>query len=284
MQVLFEWDFNGYDDKKIPEILERDVSEFAPGAEKDDFVKKLVLGVLKKRKKIDDIIEKAAPEWPIGQIARVDRNVLRVGLFELLFGDRSEVPPKVAINESIELAKSFGGDSSGRFVNGVLGTVYREIGEPGKDDTGKKRDFRDISKLPQEQLGGGVVYRRIGKETFFAMVHDVFGFWTLSKGHLEDGENVRQGTERELKEELGLTKLEFKDELGVNEYIASDPKRGPVRRRVSYFLVETPEEKLKLGTSGGLDDAGWFSVEELKELKIYPDIRPILEKAISKSK
>ena len=282
MQILFEWDFNGYDDKKISEILKRDTEEFAPGMEGDGFVKKIVDGVLKKRKKIDDVIEKAAPEWPIGQIARVDRNVLRVGLYELLFGDRAEVPPKVAINEAIELAKSFGGDSSGRFVNGVLGTVYRELGEPGKDEVGKRKDIKDISKLPQEQLGGGVVYRKSGSDMLFAMVHDVFGYWTLSKGHLEGSENVRDGTERELKEELGLSKLEFKGEVGVNEYIASDPQIGPVRRKVTYFLVETPEEKLKLGTSGGLDDVGWFTTGELKEIKIYPDIRPLLEKAIGK--
>ena len=284
MQILFEWDFNGYDDKKIPGILKRDVEEFAPGMEGDGFVKKIVDGVLKKRKKIDDVIGHAAPEWPIGQIARVDRNVLRVGLYELLFGDRTEVPPKVAINEAIELAKSFGGDSSGRFVNGVLGTVYRELGEPGKDEVRKKKDIKDISKLPQEQLGGGVVYHKKGNEMMFAMVHDVFGYWTLSKGHLEEGENVRDGTERELKEELGLSKLEFTGEVGVNEYIASDPQIGPVRRKVTYFLVETPEEKLKLGTSGGLDDVGWFSADELREVKTYPDIRPLLEKAISKLK
>ena len=86
-----------------------------------------------KRDKIDTIIAKAAPEWPIGQIAMVDRNILRLGLYELIFGDYDAVPPKVAINEAIELAKSFGGEASGRFVNGVLGTVYREMGEPGKE-------------------------------------------------------------------------------------------------------------------------------------------------------
>ena len=89
---------------------------------------------MKYLKELNKIIEKAAPQWPIEQIAVVDRNVLRLGLYELLFGNRDEVPPKVAINEAIELAKSFGGESSGKFVNGVLGTVYREIGEPGKDD------------------------------------------------------------------------------------------------------------------------------------------------------
>ena len=84
--------------------------------------------------KLDKIIEKSAPEWPLDQITIVDRNVLRIGLYELLFADRKEVPPKVAINEAIELAKSFGGESSSKFINGVLGTVYREIGEPGKDE------------------------------------------------------------------------------------------------------------------------------------------------------
>ena len=90
------------------------------------FAKKLALGVVDHQKEIDDIIEKAAPEWPIQQIAPVDRNVLRVGLFELLYGEIKEVPPKVAINESIELAKSFGGDSSGKFVNGILGAMYKD--------------------------------------------------------------------------------------------------------------------------------------------------------------
>ncbi|MFY9461575.1 MAG: transcription antitermination factor NusB [Candidatus Sungiibacteriota bacterium] len=133
MQTLYEWDFNNQDDGKLEAIMNKNIAEFGPGLEDTEFVKNLVNGVIKHRKEIDAIIEKAAPEWPIHQIAAVDRNVLRLGLYELLFGKRDEVPPKVAINESIELAKSFGGESSGRFVNGVLGTVYREIGEPGKE-------------------------------------------------------------------------------------------------------------------------------------------------------
>jgi len=96
-----------------------------------------VNGVIAKIEEIDKIIEKAAPQWPLEQIAMVDRAVLRLGIYELLFGNRDEVPPKVAINESIELAKTFGGNASGKFVNGVLGTIYREIGEPGKDDAPK---------------------------------------------------------------------------------------------------------------------------------------------------
>jgi len=283
LQTLFEWDFNNFLIKNLEEKLKQNLKEFAPGLEDGGFSEKLVKGILKKRKALDKVIEKAAPEWPMAQIAMVDRNVLRIGLYELLFGDREEVPPKVAINEAIELAKTFGGDSSGRFVNGVLGTVYREIGEPGKDDESqKKKKITDPSKLPSEDLGGAVVYRKEGGKLRFAMVHDVFGYWTLSKGHLEEGEDVREGTMRELKEELGLKNLKLLDEIGVNEYVASDPKIGPVRRRVSYFLAETDESGLTLGPSGGLDDARWFEAVELENLKIYDDIRPLIKKAVDR--
>lgn len=139
MQTLYEWDFNNRDKSKIEEILKRNVAEFGPGLEDDQFTNELINGVLENLDKIDAIIEKTAPEWPIDQINLVDRNILRVGIFELLFGNRKEVPPKVAINEAIELAKSFGGETSGKFVNGVLGTIYRAIGEPGKEEGGPRK-------------------------------------------------------------------------------------------------------------------------------------------------
>ena len=121
MQSLYEWDFRGKKKDSLKEILERNTKEFAAGLEDPSFIYQLADGVTEHLKEIDKIIEKAAPQWPLEQIAVVDRNVLRVGLYELLFGNREEVPPKVAINEAIELAKSFGGESSSRFVNGVLG-------------------------------------------------------------------------------------------------------------------------------------------------------------------
>lgn len=282
LQTLFEWDFNGRDDKKIPAILKHNIKEFAPGFEEDKFIAVLMKGILKKINQLDDIIAKAAPEWPIEQIAIIDRNVLRIGLFELLFGNREEAPPKVAINEAIELAKSFGGDSSGKFVNGVLGTVYREIGEPGKDETNKnKSDLspKSANNLPKENLAGAVVCRKDGNKTFFALVHDIFGYWTLSKGHLEKDENAEIGALREVKEELGLKDLKIEAELGQNEYIASDPEKGPIRKQVIYFLAFTPEIKLKLSSGGGLDDAKWFEYEEIAELKIYGEIRKLLDKA-----
>ncbi len=134
MQSLYEWDFWGKDENKLIEVVEKNIAEFGAGLENSDFILRLVKGVVENLPKLDKIIEKSAPEWPLEQITIVDRNILRLGLYELLFGDRTEVPPKVAINEAIELAKSFSGESSGKFVNGVLGTVYREIGEPQKDE------------------------------------------------------------------------------------------------------------------------------------------------------
>ena len=145
MQSLFEWDFDSGKDNQINTIVDNNIQEFGPSLE-DDFVSQLVNGVLENIKKIDKVITTAAPEWPIEQITIVDRNILRLGLYELLFGNYKEVPPKVAINEAIELAKSFGGESSGRFVNGVLGTVYREMGEPMKDDSSKKKGEKDSNE------------------------------------------------------------------------------------------------------------------------------------------
>lgn len=143
MQSLYEWDFWGRDDSRLESIIENSVKEFGPGLEDTSFIREIINGVLKHLDKINDIIEKSAPEWPLDQITIVDRNVLRVGIYELLWGKREEVPPKVAINEAIELAKNFGGENSGKFINGVLGTIYREIGEPGKDEVSKKDQAKE---------------------------------------------------------------------------------------------------------------------------------------------
>ena len=127
MQSLYEWDFNGKKPDFLDRIVERNIQEYGPGLEDSGFIKQIIRGVTEHMPKIDKIIEKSAPEWPIEQITIIDRNVLRIGLYELLYANKEEVPPKVAINEAIELAKSFGGESSGKFINGVLGTVYKEI-------------------------------------------------------------------------------------------------------------------------------------------------------------
>jgi transcription antitermination protein NusB len=138
LQTLFEWDTIRASDEEAPTILNRNASEFGGSDTDRPFMESLMSGVIAKKADLDLIITKAAPDWPLERIAPVDRNILRIGLYELLFADRAQVPAKVAINEAIELAKVFGGDSSGRFVNGVLGAVYKEIGSPGKDEQGKR--------------------------------------------------------------------------------------------------------------------------------------------------
>jgi N utilization substance protein B len=125
MQSLFEWDFGGRQGS-LDEIVNNNLRQFAGElSEGGDFVFKLVKGVEENLVKIDEVISRTAPEWPIDQIPNVDRNVLRLGIFELMF--LKEVPPKVAINEAVELAKTFGGDSSGKFLNGVMGTLYKDM-------------------------------------------------------------------------------------------------------------------------------------------------------------
>lgn len=284
MQILFELDFHEEHPAKIvDQAVLRVVDEFAPGIDDLSYVRELVDGVISHQTKIDQVIEKAAPDWPLEQIAAVDRNILRLGLYELIFADRSDVPAKVAINEAIELAKTFGGESSGRFVNGVLGTVYKEMGEPGKDESPiKKKKIVDIpyDQMPIEQLGGAVVYTKVGEQIYLAMVHDVFGRWTLSKGHIESNEDVSEGTKREIREEMGI-EIELEQEIGKNEYIASDPEKGKTRRQVSYFLASTTgKPKLELEKKGGLDKAEWFPLAGVPELHMYDDMVPIITKAI----
>lgn len=283
LQSLFEWDFNGCQEKTLPAIVERNVAEFAPGLENLDFVRSLTDKIVAHQEKLDLIIEKAAPDWPLAQIAIIDRNTLRLGLQELLFADHKEVPARVAINEAIELAKTFGGENSGKFVNGVLGAVYKEMGEPGKDEIpARKKHPPDIpyEQMPVEKLCGAVVYTKQKGQVELVLVHDIFGYWTLTKGHLNSEEEKDVGCSRGIQEELSLT-AEIKTELGTNEYIASDPEKGKIRKQVTYYLAETANpETLKLSAKSGLDDARWFALAALPELRLYDDIVPFITKAL----
>ncbi len=281
LQTLFEWDLRNYPPKVAEEVLERNIDEFAPGASDGPFMEELLKGTVARKTDLDLVIEKAAPEWPLTRIAPIDRNVLRLGLFELLFADRDKVPAKVAINEAIELAKSFGGENSGRFVNGVLGAVYKELGEPGKDETSKKKKAVPYEEMPLERLVGAVVYCRIAGHLQLALVHDIFGHWTLSKGKLTPEETPEAGVVRKIKEEIGLT-VEPIERLGENEYIASDPEVGKKRKHVIYFLAESKHTPIDLAKKGGLDDAQWFPLEQAIELNFYEDMLPIVTKAVQK--
>ncbi len=281
LQTLFEWDLNNVERTDIGNVLERNMSEFAPNKADSPYMEKLLDGILGKQSELDLIITKAAPEWPIERISPVDRNILRLGLFELLFADRKEVPAKVAINEAIELAKQFGGDNSSRFVNGVLGAVYKEIGEPGKEEISKRKKKEvPFDELPIERLAGAVVYAEHDGVMYLALVHDIFGHWTLSKGRIDEGEDIQSGAVRKLKDEIGLV-VSIEAELGKNEYIATQPEKGKVRKQVSYFLGKSEYTDIVLEKKGGLDDAKWFRVADILDLNFYEDILPIVTKAIT---
>jgi len=282
LQTLFEWDFRGCNSDSIKDSIARISDEFAPGMGDNHFVEELTQNVLSKKEDLDKIIEKAAPDWPLDKISIIDRNILRMGLYELLFADRKEVPAKVAINEAIELAKSFGGENSGKFINGVLGSVYKELGEPGKDSSPKKKKkIEDIpyEEMPIQNLGGAVIYAKDGDDIYMAFVHDIFGHWTLSKGKIPQGD-IKQGTVNKVKEEMGLDVV-IKEDLGNNEYIASDPELGKIRKQVHYFLAESEFKDIKLAEKPGLDDGKWFRLADILELNFYNDIVPIVTKAVT---
>ena len=131
LQTLYEFEFrkeSSDDSANVKEILARNLERYETAIDDTKFVDSLVNGVLKEQKAIDEKIQPIAPDWPIDQIARIDRNILRIGVYELLH-QAEVVPPKVAINEAVELAKAFGSDNSSKFVNGVLGTAYRTLVE-----------------------------------------------------------------------------------------------------------------------------------------------------------
>jgi len=146
VQALYQWDFNDRTED-IDTILNNDKESFAPDFDDGGFISHLVHGVADNQTEIDDLITKYAPEWPLDQITIIDRNVLRMGVFELKYDPN--IPAKVAINEAIELAKNFGGESSGKFVNGVLGAVYKEVGE--KEIDKKKAAAADAETMAAEK-------------------------------------------------------------------------------------------------------------------------------------
>jgi N utilization substance protein B len=145
LQTLYEWDFNGLNDTDAYKYLVENKEKFMSQLEGDNFVESLLSGVLKLRNDIDKIITQYAPEWPLDRITIIDRNILRMGVYELVFDE--EIPDKVAINEAIELAKKFGGESSGKFVNGVLGAIYKDIQQEEAKrknrENNVKSDFKD---------------------------------------------------------------------------------------------------------------------------------------------
>jgi len=134
MQTLYEWDFN-HRSQKLSELIENNIKEYAAGLEDVDFIRNLVRGITKNLTQIDEKMGQYATEWPLEKTTFIDRNILRLAIYEMCWV--KEVPPKVVINEAIEMAKTFSGTSSGKFINGVLGAIYNN--ERGDDENKEEK-------------------------------------------------------------------------------------------------------------------------------------------------
>ncbi len=289
LQTLFEWDFH-HRSKKLFELLEKNKKQFAPEFDDQDFTERLIKGVTKNLSEIDELIQKFAPEWPIDQITIVDRNILRIGTFELKY-DYS-MPPRVAINESIELAKAFGGESSYRFVNGVLGAIYKDAEESGElsklyegNPSKTTNDSNESREQPKEVSVGGVVFRKEGKAYHIALIKDAVGKWTFPKGKIGDtieNETIESALVRELKEEIGLTRRRVIEPVGSIDVTVHPPGKQPYPKRIYYYLVETDQPTLQSENSVTVQDARWFVFDEAERVLDYENSKSILRKAKEK--
>ena len=276
LQTLFEMDVRDiWKEEEAISIYDEKVEEFSDEESNDvdvNYSHFLLKGIISKRDQIDKIITKSVTNWPLDKITIIDRNIIRIGIFELLFGNSMDVPERVALNESIELARLYGTEKSSKFVNGVLGFIYREMGEPGKDATiDKTKDIKAVKKVL-----GAVVYAQKEEEILFALIYDVFNTWTISKSSIDDPkEKDVDAVERIVKEELGL-KVQVEYKVGSNDYIWNNPEIGKTRKEASYYLAKAEYDNITLKQSGGLKDAKWFTINEMENLNFYSDMRKII--------
>jgi len=272
LQALYEYDFNK-GKKDIADVVEHNHREFAPDFDDQGFSLDLARGIIKNQKTIDGMITKFAPEWPLDQITMTDRNVLRMGIYELKM--TADIPPKVAINEAIELAKAFGGESSGKFVNGVLGSIYKEMIKQGEKQTLASQGIKEIS-------AGGVIYRQADDGYYFVLIKDAYDKWTFPKGHVEKDEKPELAALRELSEETGLKKLTEQGYLGETEVKVHKPGEKPYRKLIKYFLVEAKDQDLVVPDVSELQDVKWFPLHEAIDRLDYDNAKGIFKKGLEK--
>ena len=270
LQALFLWDFH-HGENNVDEALEYIIAEFAPDFEEKEFSYNLAHKVIEHQAGSDKLIVRFAPEWPLDQITTMDRNVLRIGVFELKFSD--DIPPKVAINEAIELAKTYGGPSSGKFINGVLGSIYKEMIELGEKQSPESQGIKEIS-------AGGLVYRKTDGVLYFALILDAYGKWTFPKGHVDSVESLEKAAAREISEEIGITELALVAPLGSAELKVHRTGESSFRKLVHYFLFKTDKEKLTVPKVAELTDAKWYPTEEAESQLTYSQNKEMFAKAL----
>jgi transcription antitermination protein NusB len=253
LQSLYEWDFDH--EQNIEEILKRNIK--SSGFKTDEeFCLKIAKGVVKNIEKINKTIQKTAPDWPLEQIASIDRSILRLAIFELIFDE--EVPPKAAINEAVELGKEFGGENSGKFVNGVLGTIYRESSRYVEEE--------DIT------LSGSIVYLKEDDEVSFLLIKED-GKWTLPKTEVNEGETWQEAAARAVKIKTGLAEAEIVEDFGE---IKNIEKKGSVtiNKKTYLFLIKTGKKDIKQGQ--------WLKSDEVIKSIKDEKLKGVFEKALEK--
>ena len=231
------------------------------------FTKKIVTGVLKNQKKIDDLITNVSENWTLDKIAFIDRIVMNIAIYEMLIDGTSEVPEIVALNEAIEIAKLFSTQQSIKFVNGVLGKIYKEIGEPNKERP----------KSVVKKSGGALILfnGEEGEEPEVLLVMDKFNKWTLPKGKIEVQKNEVSESIRVIKKKLDLD-VSVEREIGRNSYISHHPVEGKIKKEVIYFLMYTDSQSVKISKDyTGITKFGWFKIYETENLPMYKDIKDL---------
>lgn len=263
------------DREEVNKVVAENIEEMSPEHKDTIYLYALVHMILDRLSTIDEIIVKAAPDWPLDKISYIDRNILRIGLGELLFSDREEVPPKVAIDQAIELSKAFGAETSSKFINGVLGAIYKELGQPDKDGVAKKRAI-------EEKLTGVFLYASHQGEVYIGLVHDLFNNWTICKSHSVEGEEEAAGVARVVKKEFGIETIKSSSLMREGQYIANHPEKGKIVKHVKYYIAEATYTEPDFHASGGLDGAKWFKLDEVGALKIYKEVQSVLIEGIAK--
>lgn len=262
LQTLYEWDFD--EAKDVNEILQRNINHSGLKVE-EPFCEKIVKGVSKHIDEINAKIRETAPEWPIEQIAAIDRAILRIGIYELVFD--MEVPPKAVINEAVELGKEFGGENSGKFVNGVLGTIYRASPR-----------YEDENLVTS---AGGIIYRKDGDKTYFIVVKNAWGKWTFPKGKIEEGETWQEAAVREIQEETGISDAEVLGEVGEIKFTDKSGTE-PIKKNVHFYLIKANQaaitEKPKEITH--INEVKWMEKDEVLKNLGYENLTDLFKKAL----
>ena len=276
IQSLYEADFNDVpiEQDEFIKIYNRITKHTNPELENNQFAITIIKGIVSHYDNINKIIEEVATNWSMDKIGILDRNILRLGIYEILNGKTLDVPGRVALNEAIELSKMFLNETAKNFINGVLGNVYNEVKDESEEEYSSK-------KITNQQSVGSLVYyaNPETKNIKYILIKDIFNRWSLPKSKLLEKESVKDGAMRVVKDELSITATPS-TEIGSNEYISHAPE-GSIRKQVKYLIAKTNTLEFTLKHSEGLDEASWFDEEEVKKLKLYSDMKEIIFNGIA---